>query len=126
ARDHELLAGADLLELGHLEDGLDRLALRLADEAARVDHDDLGFVGLRRELVARAAPGAGAAVQRDADHDLGVDPVLRATEAHEMDLLRGHRGAGPYDNSAPRQPRPRPAGAASAVRSTRRRGCGRS
>ena len=44
AGDDELLAGAVLLHLGELEDRLDRLLLRLADEAARVDDDDLGVV----------------------------------------------------------------------------------
>ena len=58
ARDDELLAGAELLQLGHLEDRVDRLLLGLADEAARVDDDDLGLVGLGRQLeVAGLPPG---------------------------------------------------------------------
>ena len=40
-RDDELLARAILLQLRELEDGVDRFFFRLADEAARVDDDDL-------------------------------------------------------------------------------------
>ena len=83
--DDELLAGADLLVLGELEDGVDRLLLRLADEAARVDDDDLGLV--------RLVDDAPAAAGRDAEHHLGVDPVLDAAEADEVDGSHRRRSA---------------------------------
>jgi len=40
-------AAPALLQLGHLQDGVDRLLLRLADEAAGVDDDHLGLGRVR-------------------------------------------------------------------------------
>jgi hypothetical protein len=83
-RDHEALAGAGLLVVRHLEDRVDRLFLRFADEAARVHDDDLGVGRVVHVLEAGAA--------RDAEHDLGVDPVLGAAEAYKMNGARGCHG----------------------------------
>ena len=86
AADDELLAGPDALVLGELEDRVDRLLLRLADEAAGVDDDDLGLV--------RLLDDAPAVAPRDAEHHLGVDAVLDAAQADEVDLAIGHRRVG--------------------------------
>ena len=81
-RDDEALAAAVGLVARHLEDGVDRLLLRLADEAAGVDDDD---VGARRVVDVREAGALG-----DAEHHLGVDAVLGAAEADEVDRLVLH------------------------------------
>src|SRR5206468_2542792 len=65
-----------LLVLGHLEDGVDRLLLGFADEAAGVDDDDLGGLWRLYQLVAR--------VGRVAEHDLRVDAIFRATKGDEV------------------------------------------
>ncbi len=99
--DDELLAGADALVLGELEDRVDRLLLRLADEAARVDDDDLGVVGLLDD-----APAVPA---RHAEHDLGVDPVLDASEADEVNLAIAHTRGALGSTGGPARPRgPKP------------------
>ena len=85
--DDQPLAHPVLLHLGHLEDGGDGLLLRLADEAAGVDHDHLGQ--------GRIALHPVAAALGDAEHHLAVDPVLRAAEADEMDRrLHSHPATG--------------------------------
>ena len=78
AGDDQPLARARLLVAGHVEDRVDRLLLRLADEAAGVDDDDVGGLGIGDQTV--------AGVGRVAEHDLCVDAVLRTTEGDEMDV----------------------------------------
>ena len=72
AGDDQPLARPRLLVAGHLQDRVDRLLLRLADEAAGVDDDDVGGLGRGDQAVAR--------VGGVAEHDLGVDAVLRTAE----------------------------------------------
>src|SRR5262249_28155683 len=64
----------------HLEDGIDRLFLRRLDEAAGVDEHDARGGGVERRLVALG--------NELAEHDLGVDLILRTAEAREVDLAR--------------------------------------
>src|SRR5262249_39483369 len=52
ARHNQLLCTADLLVLGHFENGVDRFYLRGIDEAAGVHDQYIGLVGMRRQLVA--------------------------------------------------------------------------
>jgi hypothetical protein len=73
----ELLAAAFFLVACQIEDRVDRLLARRVDEAAGVDDDDLGVTRVVDVLVAFALGHP--------QHDLGVDPVLRTAEAHEMD-----------------------------------------
>ena len=68
----------------HLEDGVDGLLLGGIDEAACIDHEDLGVFGARSEL--------GAAAMQQAHHDLGVDEVLGAAERDKTDLRPGGFG----------------------------------
>ena len=77
ARDDQLGAGLGLQQ-AHLEDGLDRLLLGLADEAAGVDDDG---VGLFRALHHGVTTG-----HRDAKHMLGVDAVFGTAERDKMNL----------------------------------------
>ena len=64
-----------LLEREHLADDAERLLAGRFDEAAGVDDDDIGAVGVGRE---------GVAVLRQlAEHALAIDEVLRAAEADE-------------------------------------------
>ena len=58
-----------------LEDGVDRLLLRLADEGAGVDEDHF--------RVLRLADQAVTLVEQAAEHHLAVYPVLRATERQQ-------------------------------------------
>jgi hypothetical protein len=64
--------------LGHLEDGVDRLLLRLVDERAGVDDEDVGGGGVAGQLVAGAL--------RQPEHHLGVHEVLRAAEGDHANL----------------------------------------
>jgi len=82
AGDDQLLLAAALLHalvLVDLEDVADRLLLGGIDEGAGVDDDDIGLIRVIHE-------GERALLQL-ADHDLAVDPVLRATQADEVDSL---------------------------------------
>ena len=72
--DHELLRRAQLLVFRHLQDGVNRLALGRLDEAARVDNDDVGVSGARRQLVAPAG--------QDAEHHFAVHQVLGTAQTH--------------------------------------------
>ena len=85
-RDHGLGApGA--LEVGGLQDGVDRVLLGRLDEAAGVDDGD---VGVARVLDERPAVGGQPAGQL-----LGVDLVARAAERHQRDAApRGGQGSG--------------------------------
>ena len=80
AGDDEALALAVLLELGHLEDGVDRFLLGLVDERAGVDDEHVGVGRVARQLVAR--------LLGEPEHHLGVDEVLRAAEGDHADLHR--------------------------------------
>ena len=84
ACDHDplRLAAMRLLMLHHLENGIDRLLLRRIDEAARVDHDDLGIFRTRGQL--------GPIVMEQTHHHFAIDQVLRASERDEAHL--GSRG----------------------------------
>ena len=72
------LAGAGLLELRELENGVDRFLFRRIDERAGIDDEDVGFGRVRRQRV--------AALLREPHHHLGVDEVLRTAERDETDL----------------------------------------
>ena len=69
-----------LLQLGHLENRVDRLLLGPIDERTGVDDEHVGAVGFRRDLVAR--------LFGQAKHHLGVDEILRAPEGDEADFHR--------------------------------------
>ena len=77
--------GADaalLLEVEHLADDAERLLPGRLDEAAGVDDDDVGPVGVGREGV--------AVLGQLAEHPLGIDGVLRAAEGNEgVSAFRG-------------------------------------
>ena len=81
---HNQLAGSSaLLEFGHLEDSLDRFLFGGVDETAGVDYQDIGFGGVRRQLV---APG-----HQLAHHDFTIDQVLGTAQADKADFVRaGH------------------------------------
>ena len=71
---------ARLLVLGHLEDGVDRLLLRLVDEGAGVDDEHVGVGGVAGQFV--------PLLLGEPEHHLGVDEVLRAAEGHHSNLHR--------------------------------------
>src|SRR5262245_944830 len=81
AGDDERAARAALLQLGQLEDRVDRLLAGAVDEGARVDDDALGVFWGGRER----KPGLG----QHAEHELGIDLVLRAAERRQVDLHAG-------------------------------------
>jgi hypothetical protein len=64
--------------LGHLEDGVDGLLLGAIDERARIDDEDVRIRRLWCHLV--------TSVASDAQHDLAIDKVLRATEGEKANL----------------------------------------
>src|SRR5262249_40920294 len=78
ARDDERPAGALLLQLRELEDRLDRFLARAIDEGAGVDDEALRILGPLGER----EPGLG----QHAEHQLGVDVVLRTAERRQMNL----------------------------------------
>ncbi len=77
-------AAGGLLPGGHLQNRVDRLLLGAVDEGAGVHDDDVGAVGVGRDLV--------AGLFSCAEHDLGIDEVLRAAEGNEADLHSAARG----------------------------------
>ena len=79
--DDQLPPGGLLLELGHLEDRVDRLLLRPVDEGAGVDDQHVGPRGLAGDLMPRRLG--------EAEHDLRIDEVLGAAERHDTDLHAG-------------------------------------
>ena len=88
------------LVLRHLEDRVDALFLGRVDERAGVDDDDVGVVG---RVDQRVAGGLDLA-----EHQLGVDLVLRTTERHEVDALtQRHRArqSGPCSGACQRRRR---------------------
>ena len=78
AGDDQLFGAADLLVLGHLEDGVHGLLLGGVDEAARVDHQDIGLIGMRRELVALG--------DELAHHDFAIDEVFGTAQTDKTDF----------------------------------------
>jgi hypothetical protein len=58
--------------LRHFEDGVDRFLLRVVDEGAGVDDDDVGVGGVRRDLV--------PSLLGVAQHDFAIDEILGTTE----------------------------------------------
>jgi hypothetical protein len=83
ARHDQLARRAELLVLGHFEDGLNRLLFGRGDEAARVHHKHISLVSARSQLA--------AAARKDSHHHLAVDEVFRASQADESDF--GHLSA---------------------------------
>jgi hypothetical protein len=78
AGDDELFGAADFLVLGHLQDSVDRLLFRRVDEAARVDHEHIGLIGMRGELVASG--------DELTHHDFTIDEVFGTAQTDETDF----------------------------------------
>ena len=78
AGDDQLAGTANLLVFSHFEDGVDRFLLGGVDETAGVDHQDVGLVGLMRQLVASG--------DQLAHHDFAVDEILGATQTDKTDF----------------------------------------
>ena len=76
------LTRTGLLVLRHLEDGVDRLLLRLVDERAGVDDEHVGVGGVAGELM--------PLLLGEPEHDLGVDEVLGAPEGDHSNLHAGY------------------------------------
>ena len=76
------------LERQHLANDAKRFLARGLDEAARVDHNDVGAVGIRHQRV--------AILCQPAEHALGIDEVFGTAEADEgIGSLRSiHRRSG--------------------------------
>ena len=83
---HHAPHAAGLLQRQHLADDAERFLPGRFDEAAGVDDDDIGAVGVGLEGV--------AVLGEFAEHPLGIDEVLRAPEADEgvAPLHGGRRG----------------------------------
>ena len=60
------------------ENGFDRFFLRRIDKRAGIDHENVGFVGLGRNL--------HPALQDASEHDFRVDQIFRATETDHSDF----------------------------------------
>ena len=75
AGDHQQAALSGLLELRHFEDRVDGFFLGGVDEAAGIDHEDVGFFG----------PGGEdkAVLLQQAEGGLGIHPVLVAAEGND-------------------------------------------
>ena len=69
----------------HFEDGVDRFFLGRVDEPAGVDDEHIGLGRFAGDL---ELPAGGAA-----EHDLGINKVLRAAEADHADLRAGWSGS---------------------------------
>ena len=78
AGDDQLLGAADFLVLGHFEDGIDGFLLGGIDEAAGVDHQHVGLVGMRRQLV--------PAGHKLAHHDFAIHEVLGTAQTDKTDF----------------------------------------
>ena len=78
AGDDQLLGAADLLVLGHLQDGVDRFLFGGIDETAGVDDQDIGLIGMRGEFV---APG-----DELPHHDFTIDEVFGTAQTDETDF----------------------------------------
>ena len=77
----DLLGAAVLLEIGSLEQGVDRVLLRLLDEATGVDDGHIGLGSVVDEGPALGLQPAG--------QFLGIDLVAGATQGHEGDRALG-------------------------------------
>jgi hypothetical protein len=75
--DHQPTTPPRLLELGHLQDGVDRLLLRLVDERAGVHDEHVGGAGVVRNLVTGSFGKT--------EHHLGIHEVLRAPQGQKTD-----------------------------------------
>src|SRR6185436_15772913 len=78
AGDDERAAGALLLQLRELQDRVDRFFARAVDEGAGVDDEALGIFG--------ALGQRESSLGQHAEHQLGIDLVLRAAEGRQVDL----------------------------------------
>jgi hypothetical protein len=68
---------------GHFEDGIDGFLLGAGDEGAGIDDNDIGGIGVGSEF--------GSGLGEHTHHDLAIDEVFGATEAHESYLGRGRQ-----------------------------------
>ena len=82
AGDDQAAAGAVLLVLRHLEDGVDRLLLGRIDERAGIHHEDVGVGRVVRQLVAR--------LLRQPEHHLGIDEVFGTPQRDQSDFHYGY------------------------------------
>ena len=73
--DDKAAAASLLLQVGQREDGVERLLGGVADKGAGVDDNDLGPCRVRNDRVPR--------LLKDAENELRVDAVLRASQADE-------------------------------------------
>ena len=91
------------LEVGRLEQRVDGVLLGRLDEAAGVDHDRVGVLGVgdQHEAAGLEPPG----------QLLGVDLVAGAAEGHHSDVQRGRGAARCQSSSLSSMPVPRPGGA---------------
>ena len=78
AGDDQLFGAADFLVLGHLQDGVDRFFLGGVDETAGVDDQDVGLVGMVRQLVASG--------DELTHHDFTIDEVFGTAQTDETDF----------------------------------------
>ena len=86
--DDEALGFASVggLVLDHFEDGVDGLLLGRVDEAAGVDDEDFGVLGVGGDVA--------ASLVEHAHHHFGVDQVLGAAEGDEADFRAGRERGG--------------------------------
>ena len=80
SRHDQLFCPADLLVLGHFEDGVDRFFFGRIDEAAGVDDEHVGLIGMWRELV--------PAGHKLPHHDFAVNQILGTAQADKTDFQR--------------------------------------
>ena len=81
--DDQSPAAAGILELCRFQDGVDRLPLRVLNEAASVDDDHICLVAVGGQRV--------SGFLQNPHHHLAVDEVLGAPEGLNVDLCR-HEG----------------------------------
>src|SRR5262245_28236209 len=85
--DDHALGTAALFEVEHLVDGGKRLGAGSFDEAASVDDDEIGTVGVADEVI--------AVDFQQAEHPLAIDEVFRTAEADEgVGAFRGRAVGG--------------------------------
>ena len=75
---HQPLGLAARFVTSHFEDGIDGFLLRAADKGTGIHHDDVGVLRIRSKL--------GAGLGQHAHHDLAIDEVFGAAEAHKTHL----------------------------------------
>src|SRR5581483_1859461 len=85
---HQTLAMPAALDLGGLEDCLDRFLFGRLDEGAGVDQQHLRLRGIERHVEART--------DERAQHQFAVSGVFRAPEAYEVDALHSGQNRGLY------------------------------